>query len=79
MAQSTVANVGNSGNIFVPKVPPVTLKRAASQHVQFGNGLPPNHPKTNNIKNDTVPPLVAPPVNLTAPHIVILDPQESKT
>ena len=70
MAQPTVANVGNSGNLFVPKVAPVTLKRAASQHVQFGNGLPPNQPTTNNnMRNDTVPPLVAPPVSLTAtPH-----------
>ena len=64
MAQPTVANLGNSGNLFVPKVAPVTLKRA----VQFGNGLPLNQPTTNNnMRNDTVPPLVAPPVNLTAP------------
>ena len=64
MAQPTVANVGNSGNLFVPKVAPVTLKRA----VQFGNGLPPNQPTTkNNMRNDTVPPHVAPPVNPTAP------------
>ena len=68
MALPTVPNVGNSGNLFVPKVVPVTLKKAAPQYVQFGNGLPPNQPTTNNnMKNDTVPPHVAPPVNLTAP------------
>ena len=64
MAQSTVANVGNSGNLFVPKVAPVT------QHVQFGTMLPPNQTTTNNkMTNDTVPPHVAPPISLTAtPH-----------
>ena len=68
MAQSTVANVGNSGNLFVPKVAPVTLKRGATQHVQFGTMLPPNQTTTNNkMRNDTVPPHVAPPVSLTAP------------
>ena len=41
MAQPTVANVGNSGSLFVPNVAPLTLKKAASQYVQFGNGLPP--------------------------------------
>ena len=80
MAQPTVTNVGNSGNLFVPMVAPVTLKKAALQYVQIGNGLPPNQPTTNNnMRNDTVPPHVAPPVNLTAPHIVISDPRESKT
>ena len=64
MAEPTVANVGNSGNLFVPKVAPVTLKRA----VQFRNGLSPNQPTTNNKRrNDTVPPHVPPPNNLTAP------------
>ena len=68
MAQSTVANVGNSGNLFVPKVAPVTLKRGATQLVQFGTMLPPNQTTTNNkMRNDTVPPHVAPPVSLTAP------------
>ena len=68
MAQSTVANVGNSGNLFVPKVAPVTLKRGATQPVQFGTMLPPNQTTTNNkMTNDTVPPQVAPPVSLTAP------------
>ena len=68
MAQSTVANVGNSGNLFVPKVAPVTLKRGATQHVQFGTMLPPNQTTTNNkMTNDTVPPHVVPPVSLTAP------------
>ena len=67
MAQSTVANVGNSGNLFVPKVASVTLKRGATQHVQFGTMLPPNQTITNNkMTNDTVPP-------------VISDTQESKT
>ena len=65
MAQSTVTNVGNSGNLFVPTV---TLKRGATQHVQFGTMLPPNQTTTNNkMTNDTVPPHVAPPVSLTAP------------
>ena len=68
MAQSTVANVGNSGNLFVPNAAPVTLKRAATQHVQFGTMLPPNQTTTNNkMRNDTVPPHVASPVRLTAP------------
>ena len=68
MSQSTVGNVGNSGNLFVPKVAPVTLKRGATQHVQFGTMLPPNQTTTNNkMTNDTVPPHVAPPVSLTAP------------
>ena len=68
MAQPTLANVGNSGNLFVSNVAPVTLKKAAPQYVQFGNSLPPNQPTTNNnMRNDTVPPHVAPPVNLTAP------------
>ena len=68
IAQPTVANVGNSCNIFVPKVAPVTLKKAAPQYVQFGNGIPPNQQTTNdNMWNDTVTPHVAPPVNLTAP------------
>ena len=80
MAQPTVANVGNSSNLFVPKVAPVTLKKAATQHVHFGTMLPPNQTTTNNkMRNDTVPPHVAPLVSLTAPHIVISDPQESKT
>ena len=65
MAQSTVANVGNSGNLFVPTV---TLKRGATQHVQFGTMLPPNQTTTNNkMRNDTVPPHFAPSVSLTAP------------
>ena len=68
MAQPTVANVGNSGNLFVPKVAPLTLKRAAPQLVQFGNSLPPNQPTTNNnMRNDTVLPHVAPLVSFTAP------------
>ena len=68
MAQPTVANVGNSGNLFVPRVAHVTLKRAAPQHVQFGIHLPPNQPTANNnVRNGTVPPHVAPPVSLTAP------------
>ena len=50
MTQSTVANVGNSGNLFVPKLAPVTLKRAATQHVQFGTMLPPN--KKNEQQDD---------------------------
>ena len=80
MAQPTVAKVGNSGNLLVPKVAPVTLKKAAPQYVQFGNSLPPNQPTTNNkMRNDTVPPQVAPPLTLLHAHIVISDPQESKT
>ena len=76
MAQPTVANVDNSGNLFVPKVAPVTLKRA----VQFGNGLPPNQPRTNNdMRNDTVLPHVAPPLTSLHPRIVFSDPRESKT
>ena len=68
MAQPTVANVGNSGNLFVPKVAHVTLKRAAPQHVQFGNDLLPNQPTANNnVRNGTVTPHVSPPVSLTAP------------
>ena len=68
MAQPAGANVGNAGNLFVPKVAPVTLKRAAPQYVLFGSSLPPKQPTTNdNMRNDTVPPHVAPPVNLTAP------------
>ena len=68
MAPPTVANVGNSGNLFVPKVAPVTLKKAAPQCVQFGNGSRPNQLTTNNnMRNDTAPPHVAPPVKLTAP------------
>ena len=80
MAQSTVGNVGNSGNLFVPKVAPVTLKRGATQHVQFGTMLPPNQTTTNNkMTNDTVPPHVAPPLASLHPHIVISDTQESET
>ena len=80
MAQSTVANVGNSDNLFVPKVAPVTLKRAATQHVQFGTMLPPNQTTTNyKMRNDTVPPHVAPPLYSLHPHIVTSDPRESKT
>ena len=68
MAHPTIAKVGNSGNLLVPKLAPVTLKKAAPQYVRFGNGLPPNQPTTNNnVRNDTVPPHVAPPVSLTAP------------
>ena len=68
MTQSTVANVCNSDNLFVPKVAPVTLKRAATQHFQFGSMLPPNQTTTNNkMRNDTVPSHVTPPVSLTAP------------
>ena len=67
MAQPTVANVGNSSKLFVPKVAPLTLKKAAP-HVQFGNMLSPNQTTTNNkMRNDTVPQHVAPPVSLTAP------------
>ena len=80
MAQPTVANVGNSGNLFVPKLAPVTLKKAAPQYVQFGNGLPPNKPTTNNnMRNHTVPQHLAPPLTSVHPHIVISDPRESKT
>ena len=46
MAQPTVANVSDSGNLIVSKVAPVTLKKAALQYVQFGKGLPPNQPTT---------------------------------
>ena len=68
ITEPTVSNVGNSGNLFVPKVAPVTLKCAAPQNVQFGNSLPLNQTTTNNkMGNDTVPPHVAPPVSLTAP------------
>ena len=80
MAQSTVANVGNSGNLFVTKVAPVTLKRAATQLVQFGTMLPPNKTTTNNkMRNDTVRSQVAPPLASLHLHIVISDPQGSKT
>ena len=67
MIQPTVSNVGNSGNLFVPKVAPVTLKSAAPHYVQFGNSLPPNQPTTNHkMGNDTVRPHVASAVSLTA-------------
>ena len=79
MAQPTVANVGNSSNLFVSKVAPVTLKEAAPKHVQFGNMLPPNQTTTNNkMRNDTLPPHVAPPLASLRPHIVISEPQERK-
>ena len=68
MAQPTITNVGNSGNLVVPMVAPVTLKKAALQYVQIGNGLPPNQPTTNkNMRNDTVPPHVAPPLTSLHP------------
>ena len=68
MAQPAVANVGDSGNLFIPKVASVTLKRTAPQNVQFGNSSLPNQSTTNTkMRNDTVPPHVAPPVRFTAP------------
>ena len=58
MAQPTVANVGNSGSSY----------NAEERAIQFGNGLHPNEPTTNsNMINDTVPPHVAPSVNLAHP------------
>ena len=79
MTQATVANMGNPGNLFVPKVAPVTLKRAALQHVQFGNSLPLNQPRTNKkMRNDTVPPHAAPPVTLTAPPYCHFGPTRTK-
>ena len=67
-AQSTTANVSNTGYHFVPKAVPAMLKKAAPQQVQFGSSLPPNQPPTNTkMRSDTVPPHVVPPVGLTAP------------
>ena len=68
--QPNMAKDGTSASQFTPKAASAKMQmiKTVQQHVQFENFEPPNQPLLKNqMRNDTLPPPVAPSANFSAP------------